>query len=246
MQVESHQKDNEIELLAPAGNKESFLTALSCGANAIYLGVNSFNARGNIENISLDNLIKIVRKAHLFGVKIYLTLNTLVHDSEIEEVTEVVRQAVNAKVDAFIVQDIGLAYYLRQKFENIELHASTQMGIENLEGASFLKPIGFKRIVLARETPLAEIKRIKDELGIDIEYFIQGALCVGYSGNCYLCSLLASASGNRGKCKQFCRLPYSARMNNRERQGYLLSTKDFCMLPKLKELVESGDRKSVV
>lgn len=230
----------KLEILAPAGNKESFFVALSAGADAIYLGVNDFNARGNIENISLENLAELVGKAHLFGVKVYLTLNTLVHDSEIENVLAVVRQAISAKVDAFIVQDIGLAYLLRQKFEQIELHASTQMGIENLEGASFLSPIGFKRIVLARETPLAEIARIKKELGIDIEYFVQGALCVGYSGNCYLCSLLASASGNRGKCKQFCRLPYQAKMGNIEKQGYLLSTKDFCMLPKLKELVESG------
>lgn len=231
---------NKPELLAPAGNRESFFVALSCGADAIYLGVNDFNARGNIENFSFENLSEIVKKAHLFGVKVYMTLNTLVLDEEVESVLEVVRKAIKAKVDAYIVQDVGLCYLLRKKFENIELHASTQMGIENLEGASFLKPLGFKRLVLARETPLSEIKRIKDNLGIDIEYFIQGALCVGYSGNCYLCSLLASASGNRGKCKQFCRLPYMVKSDKFEKQGYLLSTKDFCMLPKLSELVASG------
>lgn len=229
-----------IELLAPAGNLQSFNVALACGADAIYLGVNSFNARGNIENISLDNLREVTDKAHLFGVKIYLTLNTLVLDDEIEEVLKVVRKAIEAKVDAFIVQDIGLAYLLRKTFENIELHASTQMGIENLEGATFLKGLNFKRIVLARETPLSEIKRIKNCLDIDIEYFVQGALCVGFSGNCYLCSLLASASGNRGKCKQFCRLPYTAATGKKEKKGYLLSTKDFCMLPKLEQLISSG------
>ena len=231
---------NGVELLAPAGNLQSFFVALNSGADAIYLGASDFNARGNIENFSFENLKDAVRQAHLFGVRVYLTLNTLILDEEIEKVLEVVRKALDAKIDAFIVQDIGLAYLLSKKFEGIELHASTQMGIENLEGAEALKSIGFKRIVLARETPLSEIRRIKDNLDTEIEYFIQGALCVSFSGNCYLCSLLAGASGNRGRCKQFCRLPYTMKTGNGEKKGYLLSTKDFCMLPKLKELVSSG------
>lgn len=233
---------NKIELLAPAGNFQSFKSALNNGADAIYLGLSDFNARGNIENFTLENLKDVTREAHLFGVKIYLTLNTLLQDDEFENVTKLVKGAIECGVDAFIVQDLGLAYFLSKKFSGIELHASTQMGIQNLEGVKFLEKIGYKRVVLARETPLNEIKRIKENSNIEIEYFIQGALCVGYSGNCYLCSLLAGASGNRGKCKQFCRLPTKMYSNKNEllKSGYLLSTKDFCMLPQLKELVENG------
>lgn len=230
----------KIELLAPAGTPESLNSAINHGANAVYLGLNNFNARGNIENFNEENLRENVKKAHLFGVRVYLTLNTLVFDYEFDEVLNLVKKAIDAKVDAFIVQDIGLVYFLRNKFPEIELHASTQMGIENLEGAKFISDLGFSRVVLARETPLSEIKRIKDNLNVEIEYFVQGALCVSYSGNCYLCSLYANASGNRGKCKQFCRLPIKMQSNKGQKEGYFLSTKDFCMLPKLKELIDSG------
>ena len=230
----------KLELLAPAGNEESFNVALNNGADAIYLGLGDFNARGNIENFNYDSLRNCVKRAHMFGKKVYLTLNILIFDSEIEKVLEIVRKAIEIKIDAFIVQDIGLCYMLRNKFPEIELHASTQMGISNLEGASFLADLGFKRLVLSRETPLEEIRRIKENLDIEIEYFVQGALCVGYSGNCYLCSLYAGASGNRGKCKQFCRLPFVMKNDNIKKEGYLLSTKDFCMLPVLKDLAKAG------
>lgn len=230
----------ELELLAPAGNPESFDVAINNGANAIYLGLNAFNARGNIENFNQNNLRESVKKAHLFGVRVFVTLNTLICDDEVQEVLNLVRMAIDAKVDAFIVQDIGLAYLLRKKFPNIELHASTQMGIQNIEAVKFLSPLKYKRVVLARETPLNEIKRIKENSNVEIEYFVQGALCVSFSGNCYLCSLYANASGNRGKCKQFCRLPISCEGANGRKEGYLLSTKDFCMLPKLKDLAQSG------
>ena len=230
----------KIELLAPAGNKESFDCALNGGADAIYLGLGDFNARGNIENFNFDNIRECVKKAHLFGVKVYVTLNILFVDGEIESVLNLVRRAIDTRVDAFIVQDIGVATLLKNKFPKIELHASTQMGVSNLEGAKFLRDFGFKRIVLARETPLSEIKRIHDSLDVELEYFVQGALCVSYSGNCYLCSLYGGASGNRGKCKQFCRLPYKMVCDGIEKEGYFLSTKDFCMLPYLKQLVENG------
>ena len=233
-------KNKKIELLAPAGNIESFKTAINNGADAIYLGLDDFNARNNIENFNITNLHNVVDYAHLFNVKIYLALNVLIKDNEFEKVYALVKQALNSKVDAFIIQDIGLAYFLKQKFPNIELHASTQMGFNNLEGVLFAKKIGFKRVVLARETSLTEIKRIKDNCDIELEYFVQGALCVAYSGNCYLCSLLANSSGNRGKCKQFCRLEYSMENKKCKKEGYLLSTKDFCMLSKLKELYEAG------
>ena len=226
----------KVEILAPAGNYESFMAALNSGADAIYLGLDNFNARGNIENFNLDNLANLTKKAHLFCVKVYLTLNTLVFDNEIEQILNIVRKCLEIKVDAFIVQDIGLSYLLLNKFKGIELHASTQMGVHNLEGAKLLEELGFKRVVLARETSLDEIKRIKQGCNLEIEYFVQGALCVGFSGNCYLCSLLAGASGNRGKCKQFCRLKYDLE----GKEGYFLSTKDFCMLDSLKDLVDCG------
>ena len=231
---------NKVELLAPAGNWDSLRAAINNGANAVYLGLDDFNARGNIENFTIENLKEVVSFAHFFDVKVYITLNILIKDNEFKEVLNLVRKALEYKTDAFIIQDLGLAYLLKEKFPNIELHASTQMGIENLEGALFAKRIGFKRVVLARETPLAETKRITENCDIDIEYFIQGALCVAFSGNCYLCSLLANSSGNRGKCKQFCRLPYKIERNAFHKEGYLLSTKDFCMAPKLKEMVDVG------
>lgn len=229
-----------LEILSPAGNFASLKSAIYNGANAVYLGLNSYSARGNIENFTPENLKTAVEFAHLYNVKVYLTLNTLIKDSEFDDVLKNVKFALSVGVDAFIVQDIGLCYFLRQNFPNIELHASTQMGIQNLEGVNALNPLGFSRVVLARETPFSEIKRISQNCDIDIEYFIQGALCVAFSGNCYLCSLLADSSGNRGKCKQFCRLKYSLSSENQIRQGYLLSTKDFCMLPYLKQLADSG------
>lgn len=228
------------ELLAPAGNKESLIQAINHGADAVYMGLSSFNARGNIENFNEENLRECVERAHLFGVKVFLTLNTIILDDEIEDVLSLVRNAIKAKVDAFIVQDLGLAYLLKNKFSNIELHASTQMGASTLEAVKFLEKFGYSRYVLARETSLNEIKRISKNLNVELEYFVQGALCVSFSGNCYLCSLCAGASGNRGKCKQFCRLPITLENQNMVKEGYFLSTKDFCMLPRLKELVESG------
>ncbi len=229
-----------IELLAPAGNLDSLKMAIFNGANAVYLGLDDFNARGNIENFNRENLAQCVDFAHLFGVKIYLTINTLIKDEEVDDFLNLVKFALESNVDAFIIQDIGMAYLLRLTFPSIVLHASTQMGVQTLEGVQFLERLGFSRVVLARETSLKEIRRIKENTPIEIEYFVHGALCVAFSGNCYLCSLLAGASGNRGKCKQFCRLKYSLQTENLQKEGYLLSTKDFCMLPSLKELCDAG------
>ena len=228
------------ELLAPAGNLDCLKIAVKSGADAVYLGLNDFNARNNISNFSREDLIEGVKFAHLFGVKVYLTLNILIKDEEIANVLDFVRFALSAKVDAFIIQDVGIASLLNQAFPKIELHASTQMGISTLEGAKFLKEQGFSRVVLARETKLDEIKRIKDNLDIEIEYFVQGALCVGYSGNCYFSALEENASGNRGRCKQLCRLPFTMDYDGLKKQGYLLSTKDLCMLSLLKQLWEAG------
>lgn len=225
-----------VEILAPVGNMESLKSAINNNADAIYLGAKSFNARGGVENFSFESLKEAVEYAHLFGVKVYLTLNILIKDEEMKEALNVVEKALEMCVDAFIVQDVGLAYLIKNTFPNAVIHASTQMGVNNLEGAKFLSEAGFTRIVLARETPLEEVRRIHENLDVELEYFVQGALCVSFSGNCYLCSLLAGKSGNRGECKQFCRLPF--KLLNKEE--YFLSAKDFCLLKRLKDLKDAG------
>ena len=235
-----NKKLSQFEVLSPAGNRESFFAAVNGGANAVYLGIRDFNARNNIQNFSLDELKEIIDYAHLMGVKVYLALNILIKNDEMEEVLKTLKSAYMMGIDALIVQDLGLAMLAKKCFPDLSLHASTQMGIHNLEGAKFLEQIGFKRVVLSRETPLEEIKRIHEGTNLEIEYFVQGALCVTFSGNCYLCSLITGNSGNRGKCQQFCRLPYKLKGENIEKEGYLLSAKDFCMLPCLKDLADRG------
>ncbi len=230
----------KVELLAPAGNFEKLKVAISNGADAVYLGIEEFNARANEDNFTLETLKEGIDYAHLFGVKVYLALNILFKDEEMAEALDVAGKALSYGVDAIIVQDIALARLIKLTYPNAVLHASTQMGCSNLESAKFLKSLGFSRIVLARETGLEDIKLIKNNLDIEIEYFVQGALCVSYSGNCYLCALLADASGNRGKCKQYCRLQSKLNGNGLNKSGYLLSTKDICMLKKLKDLAEAG------
>lgn len=228
------------EILAPAGNLENLKVAIANGADAVYFGIDEFNARGNIENFTLNNLSEVISYCHLFGVKTYLTLNILLKDEEFEKADEIIGGALNAGIDAFIIQDIGLYHYIKSNYPYAEIHASTQMGVQNLSGAKFISELGFKRIVLARETSLEDIEKINENVDVELEYFIQGALCVSFSGNCYLCSLLASSSGNRGKCKQFCRLPYTLDGEKVHREGYLLSTKDFCMVSRLKDLNDRG------
>ena len=229
-----------MKVLSPAGDMESLKVAVYNGADEIYLGVKDFNAR-NIEGFSLETLKQAVDFAHVFGVKVNLTVNILFDDIEIRSALDLIVDAYNLGVDAFIIQDIGLASLVHEYYPQIEMHASTQMAIHNLEGVKVVERLGFKRVVLARETPIAEIKRIKENSNIEIEYFCQGALCVCFSGNCYMSSYLFDASGNRGKCKQLCRLPYTLKLDNKElKHGYLLSAKDFNMLDNLKDLQEAG------
>lgn len=229
-----------MKLLSPAGDFESLKMAVYYGADEVYLGVKDFNAR-NIEGFNLESLKQATDFAHIYGVKVHLTVNILFSDDELQSALNLIVEAYNLGVDAFIIQDIGLASLVHKFFPEIEMHASTQMGIHNLEGAKVAKEIGFKRVVLARETPLSEIKRIKDNLDIEIEYFAHGALCVCFSGNCYLSSKLLGASGNRGKCKQLCRLPFSLMKDNKKlKTGFLLSAKDFNMLKRLKDLEDAG------
>lgn len=229
-----------MKLLSPAGDFESLKMAVFYGADEVYLGVKDFNAR-NIEGFSLTSLREAVDFAHVYGVKVHLAVNILFSNSELQSALDLVVDAYNLGVDAFIIQDLGLASLISKNYPEICIHASTQMGLHNLEGVQFAKSVGFSRVVLARETPLEEIKRIKQNCDIEIEYFAQGALCVSFSGNCYLSSYLCGASGNRGKCKQLCRLPYKFFEGNKKlAEGYLLSAKDFCMADRLQELKDAG------
>ena len=196
-----------MKILSPAGNFESLKMAVYNGAKEVYLGISNFNARNNIEGFSESDLDDIVFFCHIHGVKVNLTVNILFKNEELQDAVNLVVRSYNKGVDCFIIQDLGLASFLHENYPEIELHASTQMGICNLEGAKYVEKLGFKRVVLARETPLEEIRNIKRNTNLEIEYFVQGALCVCFSGNCYLSSYLCDASGNRGKCKQLCRLP---------------------------------------
>lgn len=230
-----------MKILSPVGNFESLKMAIYYGANEIYFGVNQFNARNNIEGFSLNDIDEIVFLSHINNVKVNLAVNILFKDEELESAVNLVVSAYNKGVDCFIIQDLGLAHILNKFYPEIEIHASTQMGIHNTMGAKQIEKLGFKRVVLARETPLEEIKNIKNNTNLEIEYFAHGALCVCFSGNCFLSSYLCDASGNRGKCKQLCRLPYSLLENGKKvQEGYLLSAKDFNMTQELSNLKEVG------
>ncbi len=230
-----------MKILAPAGNFECLKSAVYNGADEVYLGINQFNARNNIDGFSLENLQEAVDFAHLFGVKVLLAINILFTDSEFSSAINTAVKAYNLGIDALIVQDLGLIKILSENYPEIELHASTQMGIHNLEGVRALEKYNIKRVVLARETPLAEIRRIRQNSSVELEYFCQGALCVSFSGNCYLSSYLHNMSGNRGRCKQLCRLPYTLEKNGKRlKRGYLLSAKDFNMSDKLADLKDAG------
>lgn len=230
-----------MKILSPVGNFESLRAAVFGGADEVYLGINDFNARNNIDGFTIATLKEAVDFAHLFGVKVDLAINVLFADEELDRAIDIIVKAYQMGVDAFIIQDIALADILQNNYPQIEKHASTQMGIHNLEGVRAIERFGFKRVVLARETPLDEVKRIRENTDIEIEYFAHGALCVSFSGNCYLSSYLHSASGNRGRCKQLCRLPYTLyKGGNKVKSGYLLSAKDFNMLNRLNDLESAG------
>ncbi len=231
-----------MKILSPAGNLQSLEVAVNNGADEIYFGVDKFNARNNLEQgFTLETLKAGVEYCHLFGVKALLAVNILFSNEELISAVDLVVKAYNLGVDAFIIQDLGLADILSKNYPEVTLHASTQMGVHNLEGVKFLEKFGFTRVVLARETPLSEIKRIKENSNIELEYFAHGALCVSFSGNCYISSYLHNASGNRGKCKQLCRLPYTLKKGDKTlKKGYLLSAKDFNMINRLADLEKAG------
>lgn len=230
-----------MKVLSPAGNYQCLKMAVINGADEVYLGTNGFNARNNIEGFSLEELKSAVNFAHIYGVKVHLAVNILFNAEELQQALDLIVNAYNIGVDAFIIQDLGLAYLVHAFYPQIEMHASTQMGIHNCECAKYLANFNFRRLVLSRETPLDEIARIKQQTGLEIEYFVQGALCVCFSGNCYMSSYLAGASGNRGKCKQFCRLPYTLSLNGKKiTSGFLLSAKDFNLSKSLDSLDAAG------
>ena len=230
-----------MKILAPVGNFESLKVAVYYGADEVYLGVNNFNARNNISGFDLGNLKEVVDFAHVYGVKVNLAINILFKNSEMQEALDIVVEAYNWGVDSFIIQDLGLISLINKYYPEIEIHASTQMGLHNFEGIKWLERFGFKRIVLARETPLFEIERIHNRSDVELEYFVHGALCVSFSGNCYLSSYMCDASGNRGRCKQLCRLPYTLLKDGKiVKNGYLLSAKDIAMQTSLKDLNKAG------
>lgn len=232
----------KIELLAPSGSMESLYAAVQAGADAVYLGGNKFSARAYASNFDNEGMIKAVKYCHLYNVKIYVTINTIMKENELEEALKYAKFLYEIGVDALIIQDIGLASLINKHLPDFELHASTQMTVHNGEGALFLKSIGFKRIVLSRELSVKEIKHISQDLGVETEIFIHGALCVCYSGQCLMSSMIGGRSGNRGRCAQPCRLPYNIinRNNGEEKKGYLLSPKDICTIENVKDIVESG------
>ncbi len=219
---------------------ESFDTAIRCGADAVYLGFSSFNARMKAQNFDETNIKDVVSRAHFYGVKVYVALNTILQNQELKDLIDIVKVAVEAKVDAFLVQDLGVCKILKDCFEGIVLHASTQMGVHNLYGAKVAESMGISRVVLSRETKLDDIIEIKKNTSLEIEYFVQGALCIAFSGNCYLSSVEQNASGNRGLCKQLCRLPYDWRIGDNKGSGYMLSARDLCLAPTLEELARAG------
>lgn len=232
---------SNIELLSPAGDFECLVSAVQNGANAVYFGLDKFNARVNGRNFEDEELVKAIKYAKLRNVKTHLTLNILIKNKEFEEALKLVEFAYNSGIDAVIVQDLGLAKKIMELFPKLEVHSSTQMTIYNLDGVKEIEKLGYSRCVLARELSIEEIKNICKNTNIEIEVFIHGALCICYSGQCLMSSLIGGRSGNRGRCAGTCRLPYSLLKDGQEQEkGYLLSSKDVCTLDILPELIEAG------
>ncbi|MDO5124048.1 MAG: U32 family peptidase [Eubacteriales bacterium] len=227
---------NKPEILAPAGGMDSLTAAVRSGADAVYLGATCFSARSSAQNFSEDELKSAVDYCHLHGAKAYLTLNTLIFDSEMNSALNLAFTAYNTGIDALIIQDLGLADILRKELPDLPLHASTQMSVHSPEGAKFLRDLGFKRVVLSREMTLEEIKAVKDACPIELEIFVHGALCMSVSGQCYFSAMLGGRSGNRGKCAQPCRLPFKLAGGS----DYALSLKDNSLVDHLDKLAEIG------
>ena len=229
--------DRQVEILAPAGSKESLKAAVCAGADAVYTGGAMFGARAYAKNLAEEELLDSIDYVHVHGRKLYLTVNTLLKDREIDCLYEYLYPYYMRGLDGVIVQDIGVIEFLKRYFPGLALHASTQMTITGADGAAFLKEQGITRVVPARELSLSEIRRMKEETGLEIECFVHGALCYCYSGQCLLSSMIGGRSGNRGQCAQPCRLPYHVEGG---KAADLMSLKDLCTIDLLPELMEKG------
>lgn len=230
-------RKQKVELLAPAGNFACFRAAVNAGADAVYLGGEQYGARAYAGNFSGEEILDALRIAHVFGRKIYLTVNTLVKENELSNLVPYIQPLYEAGLDGVIVQDMGVLECLRGNFPDLALHASTQMTITGIYGAAYMKKLGVCRIVPARELSLDEIKEIKDTTGLEVECFVHGAMCYAYSGQCLFSSILGGRSGNRGRCAGPCRLPYTT---DNGRTLYPLSLKDMYTLSVLPELIQAG------
>jgi putative protease len=244
------------ELLAPAGNYEAFLGAIAAGADAVYLGGTRFGARAYADNFDTEAVIRAIKYAHLYGRKLYMTVNTLVKEEEFNDLYDYLAPFAEAGLDGVIVQDFGVLGFIREHFPKIELHVSTQMAITGVNGAKLLKKMGAVRVVPARELSLDEMIQIKEEAQIEVEAFIHGAMCYCYSGMCLFSSIVGGRSGNRGRCAQPCRLPYKvqggfiADDRNKKSSGpkdqgsseefYPLSLKDMCTIEIIPSLIRAG------
>jgi len=230
------------ELLAPAGGMESALAAINAGADALYLGGKNFSARSSAQNFTEDEIVSLIEYAALRNVKIYIAVNTVYKNNEMPQVLEFVESMHQEGAAAFILQDTGLAYVLKSQFPQVEIHASTQMSVHSTNGAHFMESMGFSRVVLSRELSLAEVMEINSETNIECEVFIHGALCISYSGQCLMSSLIGGRSGNRGKCAQICRTRYELIKNSCPplKSGYLLSPKDMMTLDILNNIAATS------
>ncbi|MDE6064718.1 MAG: U32 family peptidase, partial [Lachnospiraceae bacterium] len=234
-------KEKRVELLAPAGNYEGFLGAVRAGADAVYLGGEKFGARAYADNFTGEEICRAISYAHLFGRKVYLTVNTLLKDTELSELPAYLEPFYEAGLDGVIVQDIGAFLLIRDTFPGLKLHVSTQMTVTGSHAAKKLKEMGADRIVPARELSLKEIEKLKQDTGLEMETFIHGAMCYCYSGQCLFSSILGGRSGNRGRCAQPCRLPYQiAEGGQQKKETYPLSLKDLCSISFLPKLIAAG------
>ena len=233
--------NHSMELLAPAGGMRELKAAIASGADAVYMGASSFSARSGAENFKENEMRDAVEYAHIYGVKVHCAINTLIKEDELPSAVDTAITANKCGVDAIIIQDLGLARHLKKLLPDIELHASTQMTVTSLLGVRYLENIGFSRVVLARELSLPEIEYIAKNAKAEIEVFVHGAICMSYSGQCLMSSILGGRSGNRGRCAQPCRLPYTLTENGKVcDNGYILSPKDMALINHLDELKKAG------
>lgn len=234
------EKNDRVELLSPAGNAAGFYGAVHAGADAVYLAGNQFGARAYAENFATEELLECIRYGHLLGRKIYLTVNTLLKNQEMKQLHDYLAPFYEAGLDAVIVQDLGVLRFIREHFPGLKLHVSTQMTICSRWGASLLKDMGAIRIVPARELGLEELITMRKDSGIQVEAFVHGAMCYCYSGQCLFSSILGGRSGNRGRCAQPCRLPYTISDGTGCKECYPLSLKDMCTVGHIPRLIEAG------